>query len=142
MATQSVQTFGRKKSAVAVAYCKQGNGLIKLNGQPLELVKPEILRHKVFEPILIMGANKVKNLDIRLRVKGGGHVSQVYALRQAIAKAVIAFYQKYVDEQSKQQIKDALLLFDRTLLVADPRRCEPKKFGGRGARARFQKSYR
>lgn len=47
-------------------------------GQPLELVKPEILRHKVFEPILIMGANKVKNLDIRLRVKGGGHVSQVY----------------------------------------------------------------
>lgn len=49
------------------------------------------------------------------------------ALRQAIAKAVIAFYQKYVDEQSKQQIKDALLLFDRTLLVADPRRCEPKK---------------
>ena len=50
-------------------------------GQPLELVKPEILRHKVFEPILIMGANKVKNLDIRLRVKGGGHVSQVYGKR-------------------------------------------------------------
>ncbi|GAA0145789.1 hypothetical protein LIER_05900 [Lithospermum erythrorhizon] len=31
---------------------------------------------------------------------------------------------------------------DRTLLIADPRRCEPKKFGGRGARSRFQKSYR
>ncbi|EFJ49664.1 component of cytosolic 80S ribosome and 40S small subunit [Volvox carteri f. nagariensis] len=142
MATQSVQTFGRKKTAVAVAYCKQGNGLIKLNGQPLELVKPEALRFKVFEPILVIGRQKVKNLDIRLRVKGGGHVSQIYALRQAIAKAVVAFYQKYVDEQSKQQIKDALLQFDRTLLVADPRRCEPKKFGGRGARARFQKSYR
>lgn len=52
--------------------------LFKCAGQPLELVKPEILRHKVFEPILIMGAQKVKNLDIRLRVKGGGHVSQVY----------------------------------------------------------------
>ncbi|GLC49171.1 40S ribosomal protein S16 [Pleodorina starrii] len=142
MATQSVQTFGRKKTAVAVAYCKQGNGLIKLNGQPLELVKPEALRFKVFEPILVIGRQKVKNLDIRLRVKGGGHVSQIYALRQAVAKAVVAFYQKYVDEQSKQQIKDALLQFDRTLLVADPRRCEPKKFGGRGARARFQKSYR
>ncbi|GIL51071.1 hypothetical protein Vafri_7182 [Volvox africanus] len=142
MATQSVQTFGRKKTAVAVAFCKQGSGLIKLNGQPLELVKPEALRFKVFEPILVIGRQKVKNLDIRLRVKGGGHVSQIYALRQAIAKAVVAFYQKYVDEQSKQQIKDALLQFDRTLLVADPRRCEPKKFGGRGARARFQKSYR
>ncbi|KAG2500615.1 hypothetical protein HYH03_001382 [Edaphochlamys debaryana] len=142
MATQSVQTFGRKKTAVAVAYCKQGSGLIKLNGQPLELVKPEGLRFKVFEPILVIGRQKVKNLDIRLRVKGGGHVSQIYALRQAISKAVVAFYQKYVDEQSKQQIKDALLQFDRTLLVADPRRCEPKKFGGRGARARFQKSYR
>ncbi|GFR47493.1 hypothetical protein Agub_g9222 [Astrephomene gubernaculifera] len=142
MATQSVQTFGRKKTAVAVAYCKQGSGLIKLNGQPLELVQPEALRFKVFEPIMVIGRQKVKNLDIRLRVKGGGHVSQIYALRQAIAKAVVAFYQKYVDEQSKQQIKDALLQFDRTLLVADPRRCEPKKFGGRGARARFQKSYR
>lgn len=50
------------------------------------------------------------------------------ALRQAIAKAVIAFYQKFVDEQSKQEIKKALLLFDRTLLVADPRRAEPKKW--------------
>jgi small subunit ribosomal protein S16e len=47
-------------------------------GQPLELVKPEILRHKVFEPVLVMGRAKVKNLDIRLRVKGGGHVSQIY----------------------------------------------------------------
>lgn len=47
-----------------------------------------------------------------------------------------------VDEQSKKEIKDTLVRYDRTLLVADPRRCEPKKFGGRGARARFQKSYR
>jgi small subunit ribosomal protein S16e len=47
-----------------------------------------------------------------------------------------------VDEASKKEIKDILVAYDRTLLVADPRRCEPKKFGGRGARARFQKSYR
>jgi small subunit ribosomal protein S16e len=47
-----------------------------------------------------------------------------------------------VDEQSKKEIKDILVRYDRTLLVADPRRCETKKFGGRGARARFQKSYR
>lgn len=53
--------------------------------------------------------------------------SPTTALRQAIAKAIIAYYQKYVDEQSKCQIKETLLQYDRTLLVADPRRCEPKK---------------
>ena len=47
-----------------------------------------------------------------------------------------------VDEASKKAIKDILVTYDRTLLVADPRRCEPKKFGGHGARARYQKSYR
>lgn len=54
----------------------------------------------------------------------------------------IAYYQKYVDEHSKNQLKQALVAYDRTLLVADNRRCEPKKFGGPGARARYQKSYR
>jgi len=47
-----------------------------------------------------------------------------------------------VDEASKKEIKDILIAYDRSLLVADPRRCEPKKFGGPGARARYQKSYR
>jgi len=42
----------------------------------------------------------------------------------------IAYYQKYVDEHSKNQLKQALVQYDRTLLVADNRRCEPKKFGG------------
>lgn len=56
--------------------------------------------------------------------------------------AQIAYYQKYVDEHSKNQLKQALVSYDRTLLVADNRRMEPKKFGGPGARARYQKSYR
>lgn len=47
-----------------------------------------------------------------------------------------------VDEVTKQKIKQTLLAYDRTLLVADPRACEPKKFGGPGARAKYQKSYR
>jgi ribosomal protein S9 len=47
-----------------------------------------------------------------------------------------------VDEAAKKEIKDILNTYDRSLLVADPRRCEPKKYGGPGARARFQKSYR
>jgi small subunit ribosomal protein S16e len=47
-----------------------------------------------------------------------------------------------VDEQSKKELKEQFAVYDRSLLVADPRRCEPKKFGGQGARARYQKSYR
>ncbi|KAK7895943.1 hypothetical protein WMY93_021268 [Mugilogobius chulae] len=103
---QSVQVFGRKKTATAVAHCKRGNGLIKVNGRPLEMVEPATLQYK------------------------------------AISKALVAYYQKYVDEASKKEIKDILIQYDRTLLVADPRRCESKKFGGPGARARYQKSYR
>ncbi|KAK7320115.1 hypothetical protein RJT34_04849 [Clitoria ternatea] len=141
-AIEQVQCFGRKKTAVAVTYCKRGRGLIKINGCPIELVEPEILRFKAFEPILLLGRHRFAGVDMRIRVKGGGHTSQIYAIRQSIAKALVAFYQKYVDEQSKKEIKDILVRYDRTLLVADPRRCEPKKFGGRGARARFQKSYR
>ncbi|KAJ6836071.1 putative 40S ribosomal protein S16 [Iris pallida] len=139
---ESVQCFGRKKNAVAVTHCKRGRGLIKVNGSPIELVKPEILRYKAFEPVLLLGRHRFAGVDMRIRVSGGGHTSQIYAIRQSIAKALVAFYQKYVDEQSKQEIKNVLLAYDRTLLVADPRRCEPKKFGGRGARSRFQKSYR
>ena len=138
----SVQTFGKKKTATAVAHVKQGKGLLKVNGVPITLVEPEILRFKVYEPLLIVGLDKFANIDIRIKVSGGGHVSQVYAIRQAIAKGLIAYYQKFVDEQSKNELKKSFLAYDRTLLIADPRRCEPKKFGGPGARARYQKSYR
>lgn len=97
---------------------------------------------QVYEPLLIVGLDKFANVDIRVRVNGGGHTSQIYAIRQAIAKSIVAYYQKYVDEYAKNQLKQALVQYDRTLLVADNRRCEPKKFGGKGARSRFQKSYR
>ncbi|KAK9459977.1 40S ribosomal protein uS9 [Lipomyces oligophaga] len=139
---QSVQTFGKKKSATAVAYAKAGKGLLKVNGSPIQLVEPEILRFKVYEPLLIVGLDKFANIDIRVRVTGGGHVSQIYAIRQAIAKAIVAYHQKFVDEQSKNELKKALIAYDRTLLIADSRHSEPKKFGGPGARARYQKSYR
>lgn len=139
---ESVQVFGRKKTAVAVAYCKRGKGLVRVNGCPIEFIQPVGIRDKVFEPMMILGFERFKDIDIRIRVKGGGYTAQIYAIRQAIAKGIVSFYQKYVDEDSKQEIKNRLLAYDRTLLVADPRRCEPKKFGGRSARARFQKSYR
>ncbi len=139
-----VETFGRKKNAIAKAKVEEATGqaMIKVNGKPLELVEPAPLRMKLYEPILILGASRFKDLTIRIRVSGGGSTAQLYAIRQAMCKGLVAFHQKYVDEQSKREIKDALLQYDRNFLVADSRRCEPKKFGGKGARSRYQKSFR
>ncbi|KAM7261827.1 hypothetical protein ACFE04_020904 [Oxalis oulophora] len=91
---ESVQYFGRKKTVVAVTHCKRGRGLIKINGVPIELVVPEILRFKAVEPILLLDRHRFARVDMRIRVKGGGHTSQIYAIRQSITKALVAFYQK------------------------------------------------
>ncbi|CAK5280200.1 unnamed protein product [Mycena citricolor] len=139
---KAVQTFGKKKTATAVAHAKEGRGIIRINGSPINLVQPEILRLKVYEPVLVAGEDEFAGIDIRVRVKGGGHTSQVYAIRQAIAKALVAYHAKYIDAAHAIALKKSLVDYDRTLLIADPRRMEPKKFGGSGARARRQKSYR
>ena len=140
--TKSVQVFGKKNKAIAVALCTEGVGMIKVNSSPLETIEPQILRYKVYEPLLILGKDKYSMMDIRVKVRGGGQVSRIYAVRQAISKAIVAYYQKFVDEAAKNEIKQTLIEYDRSLLVTDPRRAEPKKFGGPGARARYQKSYR
>jgi small subunit ribosomal protein S16e len=129
------------QTATAVAHAREGKGLIRINGSPINLVQPEILRFKVYEPVLVAGEDTFANIDIRVRVKGGGHTSQIYAIRQAISKAVVAYYAKYVDAFSAIELKKKLVAYDRTLLIADPRRMEPKKFGGAGARARRQKRW-
>ncbi|KAK1557658.1 hypothetical protein Q3G72_028998 [Acer saccharum] len=77
-----------------------------------------------YEPILLLGRHRFAGVDMLIRVK-----------------ALVAYFQKYVDEQSKKEIKDILRGYDRTLLVADPRSCEPKKFSG-GATSRASKSKR
>merc|ERR1712080_376054 len=100
------------------------------------------MRQKILEPVLLLGHERFSKFDIRLRVKGGGYTAQIYALRLALARAIVAFFQKHMEEYTKREIKEILLEYDRKLLVADPRRCEPKKFGGRGARSRRQMSYR
>jgi hypothetical protein len=61
---------------------------------------------------------------------------------KAVAKALVAHFRKYVDEAAKKEVRDAFARYDRTLLVADPRRCEPKKFGGGGNRNQFPKASR
>jgi len=67
---------------------------MKVNGCPIELLEPEILRVKVFEPLLLLGPERFAGVDVRIRVRGGGYTSQIYAIRQAIAKGIVAYYQK------------------------------------------------
>ena len=52
---QMVQVYGRKKTATAVAHCRAGQGLIKVNGKPLEQIEPKALQFKLQEPTLVIG---------------------------------------------------------------------------------------
>jgi len=137
-----VYTHGKKKNAVANAVVQPGKGSVTINRIPISNVEPRPLRIKLFEPILLVGYNHFKDLKVRVRVTGGGPTSQLYAARLAIAKGLVAWKQKYVDEEQKSEIKRTYLSYDRNLLVADLRQREPKKYGGPGARTRYQKSYR
>ena len=139
---QVVYTHGKKKNAIANAVVQKGKGTITVNRVPIQNVEPKNLRIKIFEPILLLGADQFKDLRIKVRVTGGGPTSQLYAARMAIAKGIVSWKQKYVDEEEKTIARKTLVSYDKGLLVADPRRCEPKKYGGPGARARYQKSYR
>merc|ERR1712025_1232746 len=91
-----VQVYGRKKTASAVALCKKGQGIIHVNGRPLDKIEPEPLRLKLQEPLLVVGEDRFKGVDIKIKVSGGGRVAQIYAIRQAISKALVAYYQKFV----------------------------------------------
>ena len=65
-----------------------------MNGKPIEVLEPKPLREKAYEPILLLGKKKFADVDVRVRVKGGGSVAQTYAIRQSIAKGIVSFYQK------------------------------------------------
>ena len=137
-----VYTHGKKKNAIANAVVQQGKGTITVNRIPIQNIEPKTLRVKIFEPLLLLGTGPFANLKIKVRVQGGGSIAQLYAARMAISKGIVAWKQKYEDEEEKTNVRKLLVSYDKGLLVADPRRREPKKYGGRGARARKQKSYR
>ena len=63
---------------MAVAHCKYGKGVMRLNGQPIDVMQPEYMKIKAIEPVLLLGAERFANLDIHLTVKGGGRVAQIY----------------------------------------------------------------
>lgn len=128
-------TSGKKKTAVARATVRGGEGRVRINSQPAELVEPEVARLKMLEPFRIAGDDLRDGIDVDVRVDGGGVSGQADAVRTAIARGI-------VQHTNDAELRDAYMEFDRSLLVNDVRQSEPKKWGGPGARARYQKSYR
>jgi len=134
MAKKIINTSGKRKTATARASVKKGTGKVRINKKPAELYEPEIARWKILEPLDI-AKDHMDKIDIEVNVKGGGFMSQASAARTAIAKGIL----EYTGDPS---LKIAFLDHDRSLLVSDSRRKEPKKPLGRGARKKRQKSYR
>ena len=126
---------GKRKSAIAKATIKEGDGKVTINGnsidsfpmlQTLELKEPLIIAEQVLGKL---------NFDINVNVKSGGMSSRVEASRLAISRAIVEF-------TKDDKVKVAFLAYDRNLLVADTRRKEAYKPGDSKARAKRQTSYR
>lgn len=126
---------GKRKTAVARATIRSGRGRIRINSVPLEIYEPRIARLKVMEPLLQVDEGILKQIDINARVSGGGFMGQAEATRMAIARGILRW-------TKSKHLQSSFTKYDRTMLAGDPRQKEPKKFGGPGARAKRQKSYR
>ena len=136
-----VNMSGKRKTAIARSTVKKGNGRVRVNSEPIEIMHPELARSKAMEPLIIADAMKRRSkVDIAISVHGGGVMGRADAIRTAIARGLVQFNSgaKGIDEE----LRDEYLRFDRSLLVNDPRRKEPKHQLGRGARKKRQKSYR
>ena len=125
---------GKRKTAVARAVARPGTGRITVNKFPVEQIQPEMARLKIMEPLVVAGERR-KNVDISVQVQGGGYMGQAEAARIAISRALVGW-------TKSSELRRVFTSYDRTMLAGDPRRSESKKFGGPGARARKQKSYR
>lgn len=126
---------GKRKTAIARAVVRPGIGRIRINRIPLEIYEPKIAREKLMEPLTQAGGEIWKQLDMDIRVSGGGYVGQAEAVRMAIANGLLKW-------TKSSRLRTVFVEYDRTMVAGDPRRKEPKKFGGPGARAKDQKSYR
>ena len=130
-----INTSGKNKTAIARAKITEGVGRIRVNKKPIEIYEPEIARLKILEAVAFIEDNVTSKIDIAVNVRGGGVMGQANAVRTAIGKGVVEW-------TGDLAVKDAMLAYDRSLLVNDSRQKETKKFGGPGARAKSQKSYR
>jgi small subunit ribosomal protein S9 len=126
---------GKRKTASARAIVKPGVGRVRINMTPVEILEPEIAREKIMEPLLQVGEDVWKQLNIDVKTSGGGYMGQAEAARMAVANALLKW-------TKSSHVRTVFTEYDRTMIAGDSRRKEPKKFGGPGARAKEQKSYR
>lgn len=129
-----INVSGKRKTAVARATARRGEGRIRINNTPLEIYTPELARLKIREALHFAG-DHANGVDIDIDVRGGGVMGQAEAVRTAVARAIYEF-------TGDESLKESFLGYDRTLLVNDTRRKEAKHQLGRGARKKKQKSYR
>jgi len=126
---------GKRRTAMARAVVKPGLGRVRVNRTPIEIFQPDIAREKIREPLIEAGEEVWKDLDIDVKVVGGGYMGQAEAARMAVANGLLKW-------SKSTHLRTVFAEYDRTMIVGDARKKEPKKFGGAGARARVQKSYR
>jgi small subunit ribosomal protein S9 len=127
---QTVVTTGKRKTAVARVRLRLGSGTIRVNGKPVdEYFTREVLRILVRQPL--ESTNGTTRFDVNANVGGGGPAGQAGAVRHGIARALEKF-----DTSVRPTLKRG------GFLTRDARKKERKKYGQRGARARFQFSKR
>jgi small subunit ribosomal protein S9 len=127
---ETVVSIGRRKSAVARIYVRDGKGVITVNRRDYTSYFPtEQLQTVAKQPLVLIDA--ASKYDITVNLKGGGMTGQAEALRLAIARAIVK-----MDAEKKPQLKA------NGYLTRDPREVERKKPGQPGARKRFQFSKR
>lgn len=121
---------GRRKEATARVYMRPGSGQIKVNKRAFEQYFPnETLRMVIRQPLQL--TETATRFDILVNVNGGGVAGQAGAVRHGIARALVEF-----NADLRTRLKRA------GFITRDPRAKERKKYGQRGARARFQFSKR
>ncbi|MGC8555788.1 MAG: 30S ribosomal protein S9 [Conexivisphaera sp.] len=125
---------GSRKTARARAIIRPGQGRVRVNGFLVEALPNYLQREIVTIPLRLAGELRFK-VDIDVHVRGGGVMGQAYASAIAISRALVGYFKS-------AELKARIMEYDRHLLVGDPRRTEPKKFGGPGPRRRYQKSFR
>ena len=121
---------GRRKSSTARVWLVPGKGNIKINNKTLDkYFSGEALWTAVEKPLELV--NKKNELDVFVKVEGGGFTGQAGAIQHGIARALLKF-----DPALRSSLKK------EGLLTRDSRMKERKKYGQKGARARFQFSKR
>jgi small subunit ribosomal protein S9 len=121
---------GKRKNAVARTRLYQGTGQITINDRPYEEYFPRKTLQMIVQQALKLTKNADK-FDIKVNVAGGGVAGQAQAVRHGISRALLL-----VDPELRGTLKKA------GFLTRDARKKERKKYGQKGARARFQYSKR